>query len=74
VHENIPGIRGTMLFNNNRYDLVTVYGDYTLEGGWGTLGHNILTICYAGGCENNTLMISSNRPRNRRVQSRNGDG
>jgi hypothetical protein len=32
------------------------FGDYELEGAWGYIGHNILTECYAGGCENNTLM------------------
>ena len=31
------------------------YGDYKLEGSWGYQGHNILTECYAGGCQNNTL-------------------
>jgi hypothetical protein len=30
-------------------------GDYTLEGSWGAPSQNILTECYAGGCENNTL-------------------
>jgi hypothetical protein len=30
------------------------FGDYKLEGSWGYQGHNILTECYAGGCENNT--------------------
>ena len=33
----------------------TAFGDYTLESSWGYIGHNILTQCYAGGCENNTL-------------------
>ncbi|MGB8935914.1 MAG: hypothetical protein WCC17_12495 [Candidatus Nitrosopolaris sp.] len=33
----------------------TGFGDYTLEGSWGYIGHHILTLCYAGGCENNTL-------------------
>jgi hypothetical protein len=31
-------------------------GDYKLEGAYGTQGHNILTECYGGGCENNTLI------------------
>jgi hypothetical protein len=33
------------------------FGDYKLEGSWGyqPQGHNILTECYAGACENNTL-------------------
>ena len=64
LYKNIHGITGTMLFNNNGYYLMTVpnhnpYGDYTLEAGWGTLGHNILAICYAGGCENSTLTTVS---------------
>jgi hypothetical protein len=33
----------------------TAFGDYTLESSWGYIGHNILTQCYAGGCENSTL-------------------
>jgi hypothetical protein len=64
VSRNLPGIEGTMLFNNNGYYLMTVpnktpFGNYTLEAGWGTLGHNILTICNAENCENNTLITVS---------------
>jgi hypothetical protein len=33
----------------------TGFGDYTLEGSWGYVGHNILTQCYVGACENSTL-------------------
>ena len=33
----------------------TAFGDYTLESSWGYIGNNILTQCYAGGCENSTL-------------------
>jgi hypothetical protein len=35
------------------------FGDYKLEGSWGAISHNILTECYAGGCENNTLIALS---------------
>ena len=64
VSKNIPGITGTMLFNNNGYYLLavpskTALGDYTLEASWGTQGHNLLTICYSAGCENNTLSTVS---------------
>lgn len=31
------------------------FGNYTLEEAWGYIAHNILTECYAGGCENSTL-------------------
>jgi tetratricopeptide (TPR) repeat protein len=58
------GITGTMLFNNNGYMKMTVpsktgFGDYALESSWAYIGtkHHILTICYAGGCENSTLTI-----------------
>ncbi|MGC2572766.1 MAG: hypothetical protein WA364_14740, partial [Candidatus Nitrosopolaris sp.] len=44
--------------SRNHYQ-AKIYGDYTLEAGWGTQGHNVLTICYAGGCENNTLITIS---------------
>lgn len=37
----------------------TGFGDYTLEGSWGCIGHNVLTLCYAGGCENSTLITAS---------------
>jgi hypothetical protein len=34
----------------------TAFGDYILEGSWGSQRHNILTECYAvGACENSTL-------------------
>jgi hypothetical protein len=34
----------------------TPFGDYKLEGSWGSLGHNLLTLCYQySGCVNNTL-------------------
>jgi len=34
----------------------TAFGDYKLEGSWGSLGHNLSTLCYPyGGCVNNTL-------------------
>ena len=34
----------------------TAFGDYKVEGSWGSLGHNLLTLCYPyGGCVNNTL-------------------
>ncbi|MGA9153893.1 MAG: hypothetical protein WBZ36_25215, partial [Candidatus Nitrosopolaris sp.] len=64
VSKNIPGITGTMLFNNNGYYLLavpskTALGDYTLEASWGTQGHNLLMICYSAGCENNTLSTVS---------------
>jgi hypothetical protein len=53
-------ISGIMLFNDNGYMRTTVpsktgFGDYTLESSWGVVPHHILTICYAGGCENGTL-------------------
>jgi hypothetical protein len=36
----------------------TAFGDYKLEGSWGSLGPNILTQCFGvGGCENNTLLM-----------------
>ncbi|MGA9154837.1 MAG: hypothetical protein WBZ36_29990 [Candidatus Nitrosopolaris sp.] len=36
----------------------TAFGDYKLEGSWGSLGPNILTRCFGvGGCENNTLLM-----------------
>lgn len=35
------------------------FGDYKIEGSWGCIGHNILTQCFAGGCENNTLTVTS---------------
>jgi hypothetical protein len=60
------GISGTMLFNNNGYMKMTVptktgFGPYTLEGSWAYIGQppNILTICYASRCENNTLTITT---------------
>ena len=31
------------------------FGDYKLQGSWGSMGYNILTQCYAFACENNTL-------------------
>jgi hypothetical protein len=37
----------------------TGFGDYALEGSWAYVGHNILTQCYAGECENNTLTITA---------------
>jgi hypothetical protein len=57
---NMAEISGTMNFANDGHLKVTVpsktgFGDYTLEGSWGYIGHNILTQCYAGGCENSTL-------------------
>jgi hypothetical protein len=34
----------------------TAFGDYKLEGSWGSLGHNLLTLCYPYAiCLNNTL-------------------
>ena len=33
----------------------TGFGDYSLESSWEVVPHHILTICYAGGCENGTL-------------------
>jgi hypothetical protein len=34
----------------------TAFGDYKLEGSWGSLGPNILTLCYPyASCLNNTL-------------------
>jgi hypothetical protein len=53
-------ISGTILFNNNGYSKMIVpsktgFGDYSLESSWGVVPHHILTICYAGGCENGTL-------------------
>jgi lipoprotein NlpI len=58
------GITGTFLFNNNGYMKMTVpsntgFGDYTLESSWAYIGtkHHILTFCYAGGCENQTLTL-----------------
>ena len=61
VSSNMPGISGTFLFNNNGYMKMTVpthngFGNYELESSWGYIGHNILTLCYAGGCENSTLI------------------
>jgi tetratricopeptide (TPR) repeat protein len=57
-----PAIKGTMLFNSNGYSRMvvpskTVFGDYTLESSWAYIGtkNHILTLCYAGGCENATL-------------------
>lgn len=40
----------------------TAFGDYRLEGSWGNLGHNLLTLCYPyGSCVNNTLtMVTPN--------------
>jgi hypothetical protein len=34
----------------------TAFGDYKMDGSWGSMGPNILTECYPyGSCENNTL-------------------
>jgi hypothetical protein len=36
----------------------TAFGDYKLEGSWGSLGPNILTLCYQyASCLNNTLTV-----------------
>jgi hypothetical protein len=35
------------------------FGDYKLEGSWGAISQKILTECYAGGCENNTLTTAT---------------
>jgi Tfp pilus assembly protein PilF len=60
-----PPITGTFLFNNDGNMRMTVpsktgFGDYTLDGSWGTPyfshSHHILTFGYPyGGDENNTL-------------------
>lgn len=39
------------------------FGDYKLEGSWGSLGPNIVTQCYGvGACENNTLTTITPNP------------
>lgn len=61
------GISGKIVYCNNGDFNLTIpnnsgFGDYKLEGSWGYHGHNILTECYARGCENNTLTtVSPNR-------------
>ncbi len=56
-------IAGKIVYGNNGDFNLTipnkVFGDYKLEGSWGYQGHNILTQCYAGGCENSTLITTS---------------
>ena len=47
------------------------FGNYELESSWGYIGHHILTLCYAGGCENSTL-ISVN-PIRMKFQENNGN-
>jgi hypothetical protein len=59
-HMTSLGISGKIVYGtdgdfNLTIPLRSPFGDYTLEGSWGYIGHNILTECYAGGCENNTL-------------------
>lgn len=54
------GISGKIVYGANGEFNLTIplrspFGNYTLEGAWGYIGHNILTLCYAGGCENSTL-------------------
>lgn len=54
------GISGKIVYGANgdfnlTIPLTSPFGNYTLEGSWGYIGHNILTECYAGGCENNIL-------------------
>ena len=35
-----------------------IYGDYKLEGSWGSMGPGLLTECYSNGnCDNNTLHV-----------------
>jgi hypothetical protein len=51
-------ISGILAFSSKGNFTLTVPnpgGDYTLEGSWGNQWKNLLTLCYAGGCENNTL-------------------
>jgi tetratricopeptide (TPR) repeat protein len=63
-----PTVKGTMLYNSNGYSRMVVpsktgFGDYSLESSWAYLGtkQHVLTLCYAGGCENATLTrITSN--------------
>jgi hypothetical protein len=54
------GLSGKIVYGANGDFNLTIplrspFGDYTLEGLWGHIGHNILAECYAGGCENSTL-------------------
>lgn len=52
------GISGKIVYGKNGDFNLTVpsspFGNYRLEGSWAVDGH-VLTECYAGGCENNTL-------------------
>jgi hypothetical protein len=51
-------ISGILAFSSKGNFTLTVPnsgGDYTLEGSWGNQWKNLLTLCYAGGCQNSTL-------------------
>ena len=55
------GISGKIVYSDYGNFTLTVpnhsgFGDYKLEGSWGTPSHSILTECYVGGCLNNTLI------------------
>lgn len=60
-------ISGVIKYSNYGNFTLTIplnspFGNYELIGSWGYHGHKILTECYAGGCENNTLTaITPNR-------------
>jgi hypothetical protein len=52
-------ISGNLAFSSKGNFTLTVPnpgGDYTLEGSWGNQWKNLLTLCYAGGCSNSTLI------------------
>ena len=55
-----PDISGKIVYSDYGNFTLTVpnhsgFGDYKLEGSWGSPQGNILTECYIGACVNNTL-------------------
>ena len=62
--DEMTGISGKIVYGADADFNLTIpshsgFGDYKLEGSWGATSQKILTECYAGGCENNTLTTAT---------------